>query len=109
MPGPVPIEIRAPRGASSVEIRWDDGQSTRYTNRLLRGLCPCANCQGHSGKTRFADGDHSELRDIQEVGDYALRFTWPDCTTGLYTFEYLRRIALIDEATLVAGELVVLP
>jgi DUF971 family protein len=106
MPLAAPTEIHAPRGASTVEIVWSDGERTRYTNRLLRGLCPCARCQGHTGQTRFVDGDHSQLVDIEEVGDYALRFAWPDCTTGLYSYTYLRAIADVDEATLVAGELV---
>lgn len=109
MPGPAPTEIHAPRGASSVEIVWDDGASTTYSNRLLRGLCPCARCQGHTGQTRFVEGDHSALVDIEEVGDYALRFAWPDCTTGLYSFEYLRKIANLDEAALTLGELVDIP
>ena len=103
---PAPTEIRAPRGADSLDIVWDDGVETHFTNRLLRGLCPCARCQGHTGQTRFVDGDHSILVDIEEVGDYALRLSWPDCTTGIYSFEYLRRLAAVDEAALVAGELV---
>jgi len=106
MPGPAPTEVHAPRGASALEIVWDDGERTRYTHRLLRGLCPCARCQGHSGQTRFVDGDHAELVDIEEVGDYALRLVWPDCGTGLYSFEYLRSLAGVDEAALVVGEVV---
>ena len=106
MSTPAPIELHAPRGADSLRIVWDDGAHTCYSHRLLRGLCPCARCQGHSGKTRFVDGDSSELRDIEEVGEYALRLVWPDCATGIYSFEYLRRLAELDEATLVPGELV---
>lgn len=98
-----PVEIRAPQGGTAVEIDWDDGQSTRYSYRLLRGYCPCANCQGHQGTLRFVDGDSSELRDIEEVGDYALRFVWPDCGTGIYTFPHLRLLATLDESTLEPG------
>ena len=95
-----PVEIRAPHDGSEVEILWDDGNSTRYSYRLLRGYCPCANCQGHHGTLRFVDGDSSTLSDIEEVGDYALRFVWPDCSTGIYTFPHLQLLATLDEATL---------
>lgn len=105
-PAPAPVEVHAPRGADVLAIVWDDGVETAYSHRLLRGMCPCARCQGHSGSTRFVDGDSSELRRIEEVGDYALRLCWPDCETGIYSFEYLRRLADLDPKTLKVGELV---
>lgn len=101
---PVPTELRAPRGADHLEIIWDDGQTTRISHRLLRGFCPCARCQGHQGTVRFVDGDSSELVDIEEVGDYALRLTFPDCNTGIYSFPYLRRLAHLDAASFQVGE-----
>ena len=104
-PDPLPVEIRAPRGERHVEIEWDDGLTTRYSNRLLRGFCPCARCQGHQGTVRFVEGDSSEVTEIEEVGDYALRFAFPDCNTGIYTFAYLRRLAQIDESTVEVGQL----
>lgn len=99
----VPTEIRAPRDASVIEIDWDDGVTSRLSLRVLRGFCPCARCQGHSGRVNFVEGDHSELVDIEEVGDYALRLAFPDCGTGLYTYGYLRRLSTIDDSQLVSG------
>lgn len=103
MPLPRPIEIHAPRGSNRLEIVWDDGTTTGYSHRLLRGYCPCANCQGHHGTLKFIEGDSSELLDIEEVGDYALRFEWPDCGTGIYTFPHLLLLATIDESAVKAG------
>lgn len=101
---PIPVEIRAPRGADNVDIVWDDGQTTRLNHRLLRGYCPCANCQGHEGTLKFVEGDSSELKEIEEVGDYALRFVWPDCGTGIYTFPHLRRLADLDVQDIKLGD-----
>ena len=102
-PSPRPIEIHAPRGESRLEIVWDDGRTTDYSHRLLRGYCPCANCQGHHGTLKFVEGDFSDLLDIEEVGDYALRFVWPDCSTGIYTFPHLLQLATIDESAIQLG------
>ena len=100
---PRPTEIRAPRGESRLQIVWDDGRTTTYSHRLLRGYCPCANCQGHQGTLKFVAGDFSDLLDIEEVGDYALRFVWPDCSTGIYSFPHLLALATLDEDALQPG------
>lgn len=87
-----------------VEIDWSDGSTTSYSHRVLRGYCPCANCQGHQSLIRFVEGDSSELIAIEEVGDYALRFVWPDCRTGIYSYPHLRRLSVVDEQGLAAGQ-----
>jgi len=88
-----PVEVRAPRGARSMEIEFADGHVGVYPHELLRGFCPCAACQGHEGPIEFVEGGDLELRDLGEVGNYALRLTWGDGhSTGLYAFEYLRRL-----------------
>lgn len=99
-----PVEIRAPRSARTVEIDWSDGETTRYDLAVLRGYCPCANCQGHQGTVRFVDGDSRELVTIEEVGDYALRFVFPDCGTGIYTFPYLLRLGALWGGTFSPGQ-----
>ena len=82
-----------------MRIVFDDGHEGVYPHELLRGYCPCAQCQGHSGPIRFiAAGageppERLELSDLGEVGNYALRLTWGDGhSTGLYSFQYLRRL-----------------
>jgi DUF971 family protein len=88
-----PVEVRAPRGARIMELVFDDGHVAVLPHDVLRGFCPCAGCQGHSGGVRFiAEGDR-ELADLEEVGNYALRLTWGDGhTTGIYSFRYLREL-----------------
>ena len=92
------LELRAPRGAQTMEIDWSDGHRGIYPHEVLRGFCPCATCQGHEGPIRYRDGGNTELRDIEEVGNYALRFEWGDGHgMGLYSFAFLRRLCACDE------------
>ncbi|MEM7603751.1 MAG: DUF971 domain-containing protein [Myxococcota bacterium] len=92
-----PTTVRAPKGARLLEIDWSDGSTTYYRHRVLRGFCPCAICQGHSGAIDFVDvpeGEGLELVDIAEAGQYALRLGWGDGhRTGIYSFGYLRDLA----------------
>lgn len=98
---PVPVELRAPRGARVLEIVWDDGVTSTFSHRLLRGFCPCAYCQGHQGPIGWADGAPEEeqaIDDIEEVGHYAVRLGWADGhTTGIYSFRFLRELHALSE------------
>lgn len=88
-----PTLVRAPVGADTMEIEWADGHKGVLPNALLRGYCPCAGCQGHSGEIRWIDGRNSEIRALEEVGSYALQFTWGDGhNSGIYSFRYLRAL-----------------
>ena len=98
-----PREVRAPTGARVLEIDWDDGATTRYRHLILRGFCPCAECQGHQGPIEWVEGtetgakDTLELSTIDEVGSYALQLGWADGhRTGIYSFRYLRELAQLD-------------
>jgi DUF971 family protein len=98
-----PTKVKAPRNARVLEISWADGHRGIYPHDILRGYCPCASCQGHSGtirfvpggelEARFKPGGDLELRELEQVGNYALRFDWGDGhNTGIYTFRYLRSL-----------------
>jgi DUF971 family protein len=88
-----PLEVRAPRGAQVLEIDFSDNHRGVYPHEILRGYCPCALCQGHQGPIRFVPGGNTELVDLAEVGDYALRLSWADGhSTGIYTFKFLREL-----------------
>lgn len=96
----VPTELRAPRGARVLEIDWADGFQGRIPHRVLRGFCPCAECQGHDGPIAFQDGGDLELQDIAEVGQYALSLAWGDGhRTGIYSFRYLRELCELPEGS----------
>jgi len=91
--GTAPVEVRAPRGADTLEIDWADGHSAVYRHEVLRGFCPCAHCQGHQGPIRFLAAAPAQLEDIEEVGSYALRLSWSDGhRTGIYSFKLLRSL-----------------
>jgi DUF971 family protein len=91
--------VRAPHGARTFEITWADGHKSAYPHEILRGFCPCATCQGHSGSIRFIAGVDLDLREIEQVGNYALGLTWADGhSSGIYSFRYLRMLGdLIEE------------
>jgi DUF971 family protein len=92
------LEVRAPRGARVMQLLFEDGHEGLYPHELLRGYCPCAQCQGHQGPIRFVDGGELELTEIVEVGNYALGLTWRDGhNTGIYSFEFLRRLCACPE------------
>jgi DUF971 family protein len=88
--------VRSPRGTRITEIDWGDGHKSVYPHDLLRGYCPCAGCQGHSGTIAFQkheDGIALEIEDIQTVGNYALALKWFDGhESGLYSYKYLRAL-----------------
>lgn len=89
----VPTAVRSPYRATTSEIDWADGHRGIYPHELLRGYCPCAGCQGHSGEIRFVSGGDTSIKTIKPVGDYALELEWGDGhSTGIYTFRYLRSL-----------------
>ena len=93
---PIPVELRAPRGARRLEIDWADGTTSAYRHAILRGFCPCAHCQGHHGPVGWVVGAEEmnlELTEVAEVGNYAFGLTWGDGhNTGIYTFRFLREL-----------------
>jgi len=104
---PHPTKIRSPRGATVTEIDWSDGKTTRYAHRTLRGLCPCAQCQGHDRGIRWVEAVERasnlmlEVKDLEQVGNYAVGLSWGDGHSGgIYTFEYLRELAELFERDL---------
>ena len=89
------VRVRSPRGAAVTEIDWKDGHTGIYPHSILRGYCPCAGCQGHSGNIKFipASGRQLEIDEFEPVGNYALQITWFDGHgSGLYSFKYLRAL-----------------
>jgi DUF971 family protein len=95
-----PLAIRSPRGARTTEIDWADGHKSVYPHVVLRGYCPCAGCQGHSGEIRFMEtrDDQLELDDIESVGGYALALKWFDGhASGIYSYRYLRSLCQCAE------------
>ena len=88
-----PLAVRSPLGARTTEIDWADGHHGVYTHAVLRGYCPCAGCQGHTGEIHFVRSEdvQQELDTIEAVGGYALALKWFDGhASGIYSFQFLR-------------------
>ena len=82
-------------------IRWPDGTESYIPLERLRQYCPCAGCKGevdilgnvHRGPARPMTPASFHLLRLDRVGGYAIQPVWGDGhSTGIYSFEYLRRI-----------------
>lgn len=82
-------------------ISWSDGIESYLDLQFLRRACPCAACGGEPDvlgnilrpEVNYSD-DSFELAGFQIVGGYAVQPIWRDGhNTGIYSFQYLRRIA----------------
>ena len=92
--------IRSPRGTRLSHIDWADGHVGEYPHEILRGYCPCAGCQGHTGSITFQypTDAQQELDTLEPVGNYALRLQWFDGHgSGLYSYKYLRALCQCGE------------
>ena len=83
-------------------IKWDDGGESFIALENLRRSCPCAGCKGetdimgnlYKNPNRPLTAKSFELVKISSVGGYAIQPVWADGhNTGIYSFEYLRRVA----------------
>jgi DUF971 family protein len=82
-------------------VRWDDGTESFISLEALRRHCPCAGCKGevdimgnlYKGPERELGEKAFQLVRIARVGGYALQPVWADGhATGIYSFEYLKRL-----------------
>jgi DUF971 family protein len=86
---------------NELAIHWNDGMESFLDLQYLRRACPCAACGGEPDvlgniiRPSVSYSDNSfELRGFQIVGGYAVQPRWADGhETGIYSFQYLRRIA----------------
>ena len=88
---------------NELALAFEDGEELYLPLDLLRRACPCAACQGEP------DALGRVLRPVQQIGPrgfellkseviggYAIQLFWADGhSTGLYTFDYLRRLAAL--------------
>lgn len=104
-----PLDL-TPFGAE-LAIRWDDGTESFVRLETLRRFCPCAACMGEQdifGQTYQAPkrpyGPLAfQLAALPLVGGYGAQPQWADGhNTGIYTWDYLKRVAETDQ-TGVAG------
>lgn len=92
---------------NELALRWGDGDESYFPLEFLRRACPCASCGGEPdvmGNISRPEVSYVEssfdLRGWNAVGGYALQPLWADGhTTGIYSFQYLRRLAAVAAAT----------
>ena len=86
---------------NELAIQWNDRTESYFGLEMLRRACPCAACGGEPDvlgnimrpTVSYADNSF-DLVDFQLVGGYAIQPRWADGHgTGIYSFQYLRRIA----------------
>jgi DUF971 family protein len=87
-------------------IKWADGREAFLRLETLRRACPCAGCAGekdvmgnvYKSAPRPFTAASFQLRRFVPVGSYAIQLFWADGHgTGIYSWEYLQRVA--DEGT----------
>ncbi len=82
-------------------IAWSDGVESYLALEFLRRACPCAECGGEPDVLGNVvrpeityEARSFELLSWQLVGGYAVQPKWADGhRTGLYSYQYLRRLA----------------
>lgn len=90
--------------STGIKIDWRDGHHSDYSLAYLRDECPCATCSGAHGtepqKTNYSAPNPFQMykpalkmTSVEAVGSYAVRIFWNDGhSTGIYSFDHLRRI-----------------
>ena len=87
---------------NELAIKWDDGTESFVSLEKLRKHCPCAGCKGemdvignvYKAPERPLSAASFQLKTLSFVGGYAIQPLWADGhATGLYSFDYLRRVA----------------
>ena len=99
-----PVDLQ-PIG-EELAIKWDDASESFISLQRLRRCCPCAGCKGeadimghlHKAPEEPLTSLSFQMRRLNRVGAYGIQPIWADGhATGIYSFEYLRRIAADEE------------
>jgi DUF971 family protein len=87
---------------NELAVKWDDGGEDFIPLEKLRRCCPCAGCKGevdimgnvYKNPGKVLTPKAFELVRIVSVGGYAVQPVWADGhSTGIYSFDYLKRVA----------------
>ncbi len=87
---------------NELAVKWDDGTEDFITLEKLRRACPCAGCKGemdilgnlYKNPEKPYAASAFTLVKIARVGGYAIQPSWADGhDTGIFAFDYLRRLA----------------
>ncbi len=92
---------------NELAIQWNDNTESYLNLEVLRRACPCAACGGEPDvlgniirPTVTYTAENFQLDRFDVVGGYALQPRWRDGhSTGLYSFQYLRRLSSSSMST----------
>ena len=102
-----------------MEIDWADGHRSAWSFAWLREACPCATCVEERNAEGRKAGEPKprsaallpmytpppKPASAHAVGRYAIQFDWLDGhSSGIYSWEYLRRVCQCQECTFAAAE-----
>ena len=81
----------------NLKIVWSDDKECIYNLCELRFSCQCALCKHEMTGDKLISLENIpkdiNLLKAEVVGNYALHFSWSDNhTTGIYSYEYLRKL-----------------
>jgi DUF971 family protein len=84
-----------------VAIVWEDGMESYFPVEKLRGASPSAETQGERDILGHQHGGNGPRKfpgvrvlGWAQIGNYAIRFDFSDGhSTGLYSYDYLRKLA----------------
>jgi DUF971 family protein len=115
---PAKVRVLITEG-KGLEIDWQDGHKSAWSFAWLREGCPCATCVEQRSLEGRRPGEPKprpaavlpmytpppKPTSAHAVGRYALQFNWADGhTSGIYSWEYLRRMCQCSECTFATAE-----
>ena len=92
---PWPTSIKYKSANRTLAVAFDDKKSFDLPAEYLRVESPSAEVQGHGASTKVTVSGKKNvgIKDLQEVGRYAVRIVFDDGhDTGLFTWEYLYQL-----------------
>lgn len=95
----IPTAIKLHKASRTLELEY--GADERYVlpAEFLRVHSPSAEVQGHGNPVLQTGKLKVALEQIEPAGQYALKLTFSDGhDSGLYTWDYLERLALNQQA-----------
>ena len=95
-----PLDIQ--QIGNELAIKWPDGEESFLPLENVRRACPCAGCKGETDilgnlyknpEQKLTPAAFQLVR-LVRVGGYAIQPVWADGhNTGIYSFDYLQRVA----------------
>ena len=96
-----PTDIKLHKKTALLEIKYADGGIYSLPAEFLRVYSPSAEVRGHGpGQEVLQTGKRFvTIKQVEPVGHYAIRLHFDDGhNTGIYSWEYLRELALHQAA-----------